>query len=268
MLNARDIIVVSGNLLSLDFFGLSFVDPLALLQTLSGGLPTARAVTGAALVLLVALLLGRVFCGWMCPYGLASELSFVPRGRQQTRKRAQNVRMRAAGVRPFAARAAVAALGLLAVLLFLPEPYLNQLSMPGWYTRAMQHIIFFGFPPYGALLFLALLLLEGFSGNRFWCRYLCPQSVLLSVFAAFARPGLRLRFAGSQCSCAKDDRACLAACSLALNPREGTFMQRLDCTTCGDCVDACRLRGKALRLSLCDAKPGAAATRPELEDDL
>jgi len=266
LFNMRNITVISGNLLSLDFCGLTFVDPLAFLQTLAGGRPTAEAVTGAVLVLLIALLLGRVFCGWMCPYGLASELFFAMRGKQRAHKKTQRARIHDAGIRPFAARASVAVFGLLAVLLFFPEPYLNQLSMPGWYTRAMQHAAFFGLPLYGALLFFAMPLLEGFIGSRIWCRYLCPQSVLLSLFAAPARPGLRLRFARQQCTCAGLERPCLAACSLALNPREITFGQRLDCTNCGDCVDACRLRGKALRFALRDEKSGAAVARQEWED--
>ncbi|MCL1890064.1 MAG: 4Fe-4S binding protein, partial [Desulfovibrionaceae bacterium] len=155
-----------------------------------------------------------------------------------------------AGRNPFVFRGAIAVVGLLAVLLFLPEPMLNQLSMPGWYTRALQTAAFSGQPLYGALFFPALLLLEGITGKRFWCGYLCPQSVLLSLFAAIPRPGLRLRYARRECSCASKERACLKACSLALNPRENTLSQRLNCNNCGDCVDACRSRGKALRLSM------------------
>ena len=262
LLNARRITVISGNLLSLDFFGLTFVDPLAFLQTLAGGWPAAKAATGAVLVLLSTLLLGRIFCGWICPYGLASELICAIQGKRRAHNNRESVQMQAVGIRAFAARAAVTVFGLLAVLLFLPEPYLNQLSMPGWYTRAMQHAVLFGLPLYGALFFLVLLLVEGFTGRRVWCRFLCPQSVLLSLCAAFARPGLRLRFARKQCACAGTDRPCLAACSLALNPRDITVVQRLNCTNCGDCVDACRSRGKALRLALRDLEAAASATRP------
>ena len=259
LLNARGTTVISGNLLSLDFFGLTFVDPLAFLQTLAGGWPAAKAVTGAALVLLSALLLGRIFCAWLCPYGLASELVIAIRGMRLAHVKEESAPRHDAGMRAFAGRAAVAVFGLLAVWLFLPEPSLNQLSMPGWYTRAMQHVALFGLLPlYGALFFLALLLVEGVTVRRFWCSFLCPQSVLLALCAACSRPGLRLRFARKQCVCVGDVRPCLAACSLALNPREITVVQRLNCTNCGNCVDACRSRGKALRLAL--REPGAGGS--------
>ncbi|MCL1915119.1 MAG: 4Fe-4S binding protein [Desulfovibrionaceae bacterium] len=250
LLNARQVTLISGNFLSLDFFGLNFMDPLAFLQTLAGGWPSGQAVTGAIMVLLFALLLGRVFCGWMCPYGLASELVFSLRGLGRTPEKEASAGVKAAGGNPFVFRGAATAVGLLAVLLFLPEPVLNQLSMPGWYTRVLQTVAFAGQLSGVALIFPALLLLEGITGKRFWCRYLCPQSVLLSLFAAVPRPGLRLRYIRRECSCAAKDRPCLRVCSLALNPRENSLSQRLNCNNCGDCVDACRSRGKALRLSL------------------
>lgn len=260
LLNVRQITLISGNFLALDFFGLDFTDPLAFLQTLAGGQPGASSAVGAVLVLCVAALLGRVFCAWMCPYGLASEFVCSMSGKQRAQKKAAATARTHDGVlRPFTLRAGVAALGLFIVLLFVSEPWLNQLSMPGWYTRALQHAAFFGLPLYGALLFPALLLLEAFFGSRFWCRYLCPQSVLLSLCAALPLPGLRLRYARKQCSCAAKDRPCLTACSLALNPREITLAQRLNCTNCGDCVDACRSRGRALRLSVHGEKPDLRA---------
>ncbi len=243
-LNLRDITLLSGNLLSCKLFGVTFADPLAVLQTAAAGVPASSALWGGVLVLAIALALGRVFCAWMCPYGLASELVYSLVRKWRTPKTPPFSPSRA-----LMPKGVVTAAALLVVLLFLPEPLLNQLSMPGWYTRALQHGVFFGALLYGALFFPALLFLEALTATRFWCRWLCPQSVLLSLMTA-APLGLRLRFARKQCDCPASDRPCLAACSLALNPRDVTLARRLECTNCGDCVDACHSRGKALSLSL------------------
>lgn len=79
---------VSGSFFALDVYGLPFADPLSLGQTLLQGSISAPTLWwGAGVTLLIAVLLGRVFCGWICPYGLASELVWRlrrGRGRQST----------------------------------------------------------------------------------------------------------------------------------------------------------------------------------------
>ena len=47
-----------------------------------GVLPAARLLGGAVLSLGLALLLGRVFCSWICPYGFFSELAYRLRWRR------------------------------------------------------------------------------------------------------------------------------------------------------------------------------------------
>ncbi len=237
---------VTGNFLSFDLFGLPLADPLASAQAALGGGSIAPALLiGAGAALLLALALGRVFCSWLCPYGLLSELVFSLRGR-----RGANDPRNPGGA---SSRMLLAGLGLLGVALLLPAPYLNQLSLPGWYSRAAQHAAFYGALPWGVLALPALLGVEFLAGRRLWCRYVCPQSVLIGLMAGLPA-GLRLCFAPKKCACPKDDRACLGACSLNLNPRAPTMRQRLECTNCGDCVDACRARGRALRLSVGQAQ--------------
>ena len=256
-MNMRDITAVSGNFLSFNAFGLSFVDPLAAVQAMTGESFAPAMLFGAGLVLVIALLLGRIFCSWLCPYGLASELlhSFrkaatgkaVPLAENQPEGQRQTA-MPPLSVRPFTMRVLVCVVGLAAVLL-VSSPWLNQLSMPGWYSRALQHGVFFSSLLYGALSLPAMLLLEAALRQRLWCRYLCPQSILLAL-AAGLPAFLRVRFNRKQCTCPRTDRACMPACSLALNPRAPTALQRIECTNCGDCVDACRSRGKALSFAV------------------
>ena len=101
-----------------------------------------------------------------------------------------------------------------------------------------------------AALPLAALVLELLTGKRLWCRYVCPQSVLLGLSARFfprAGKGLRIDWQAKRCSCGKD-APCRAACSLGLNPRNVEGPERRDCTMCGDCVKACASKGGALCL--------------------
>jgi ferredoxin-type protein NapH len=233
---------LSGNFLSFNFAGLPLADPLASLQALvGGGSFEISLLVGGGLALVMALALGRVFCSWICPYGLVSEWVFaLSRGKKKI----------APGSSRFVAlRFGIVLAGLAAVAAVAPFPALNQLSLPGWYSRALQSAVFYGSMLYGALLFPVALILDAATSRRFWCRHICPQSVLISLMATVPA-ALRIRFAPRQCVCAKNDRACAAACSLGLAPRNPNLLHRLECTNCGDCVDACKTRGKALSLRL------------------
>ena len=270
-MNRAEITLLSGNLLAFNFAGLPLGDPLAALQVMLSSWPmnanmlvAANMLIGALIALGIAFLLGPVFCSWLCPYGLLSELT-----RDLSRKLRKNeaVPAKEAGAErniwakapkraqtvaqsPFMGRLFVALLGVVLAATIVPFPVLNQLSMPGWYTRTLQHIPLDTPMVWGGALFLsAVLTLEFILRKRLWCRYICPQSVLIALAGMLFPKRLQVAFKPKSCTCPASDRACGKVCSLALDPRHpGWAAQRAQCTNCGDCVDACRNRGNALAL--------------------
>lgn len=244
---------VSGSLFALDMLGLPFADPVAAAQVAATGeIPGGRLLAGAVCSLVLALLLGRVFCSWICPYGLLSEITHKLCGRQA--KRSVNVRA-------FTIKALLLAVGLAAAFL-LGFPALGIISLPGELSL-LPVLVWQG----GGVLFLlgaaalpvAALVLEAVFGKRLWCRYACPQSVLLGAAAKSlpqAAPGLRVVWQAEKCSC-KGAAPCRVVCSLDLNPRRMGGPQRRDCTHCGDCLKACSFQGGALRWQIA---PQHAAT--------
>ncbi|MDR2604830.1 MAG: 4Fe-4S binding protein [Desulfovibrio sp.] len=307
-LNRKDIHLLSGNFFSFDFAGLPLADPLAAAQVFAGTFSlTPDLLIGAGLALTTALLLGPVFCAWICPYGLLSELVHAraaarasagsarsgpgDAARTAVRKDATGTggREEAAGtagrcsaerlrsflptfrVRPLAVKTALVCAGLAAILAGAPVPLLNRLSMPGWYSLAAQHLALYGeILPGAALMLLVVPALEARSGRRFWCLYLCPQSVLLTLVGMLSPRRLRVRFRRRSCTCRADDRACLGACSAGLNPRSDAAGPGPLCSNCGDCIDVCRTRGRAL--SFAGHTPrrqrnaeSSGATRPQKE---
>lgn len=77
MATAFDITLLTGSLFSLEFAKIPFADPVVAASLLSTSVFTASAIfLGAGLSLLIAFLLGRVFCSWICPYGFFSEIAF------------------------------------------------------------------------------------------------------------------------------------------------------------------------------------------------
>ncbi len=239
--NARDIHWLTGNYFALDLLGLPLGDPLAALQVFfaSGGIG-GQALFGAGLALLLAFGLGPVFCAYACPFGLLSELVHGLGRKQPYRAHGGK------GRTGFTVKAGLAGFGLVAVGLVGLPPLLNHLSMPGWYSRILQQAALGDFLV-PALAVPAVLAIEACLGRRLWCRYLCPQSVLLLLAGRLGPRSLRVRFDQRRCTCAKGDRPCRLACSLDLDPRRPKEA-RLACNNCGDCVAACRTRGQALGL--------------------
>ena len=246
--------LISGSLFALDLAGLPFADPVGALQVAAGGfLPGTSQLIGALLSLTLAFVMGRVFCSWICPYGFFSELVYALRfrlfGAPAVEKEKKKKQSRAFGI-----KGVIVLLGLVGAAL-LGWPVLNTLAMPGELSLVPLHVWEAGGLTMAlALAVLALplaaLVLELLTGRRLWCRYLCPQSVLLGLSARFfprAGKGLRIGWQAKCCSCGKD-APCRAACSLGLNPRNVEGPERRDCTMCGDCVKACASKGGALCL--------------------
>ena len=75
MMNASGFSFIWGNFLNMHVGSLTFSDPLAALQVIVKNqyLP-AGLLIGAGMVLAIAFCLGTVFCSWICPFGLFSEL--------------------------------------------------------------------------------------------------------------------------------------------------------------------------------------------------
>ena len=234
---------VSGSFFALDFLGIPFADPVGAAQVAAMGfLPTGRLLAGALLSLGLALLLGRVFCSWVCPYGLLSELVYTLRWRQSVARLVVR--------QAFWGKILLLGLGLVAAL-GLGFPALGMVSLPG--ELSLLPVLAWQGDEAWALLGaaavpLVALLLEFATGKRLWCRFVCPQSVLLGA-AAKCLPksvrGLRINWRAEKCTC-KGKAPCQQACSLDLNPRRKGGPERHDCTHCGDCVSTCAAYGKAL----------------------
>lgn len=251
-INAAGFGQIRGSLFSLHFFGLPFADPVAALQVAAEGMLTAGALLwGAVCSLVLALLLGRVFCSWVCPYGFLSELLYGVAARWTRRDAGPRRETSSAQhAMAFAVKGFMLMAGLSLVIL-VEYPVLNMLGMPGELSL-VPVLVWQGA---GAIFLLSALglpvvalVLEAISGKRLWCRYVCPQSVLLGAAALCLpakAPGLRIGWTASRCSC-RGEVPCRAACPLQLNPRRLDGPERRDCTVCGECLRVCESRGGAL----------------------
>lgn len=229
LLHGRGWRQVSGNLAALRLGPLELAEPAAALSAALAALHVPLALALAlALPLLTLLALGPVFCSWVCPWGLVSELlDRRRRGRARVwAPRTWEVARRPRRVTLVLVLLGSALLGLPLVAWLSPPRLLSALPQQAALTRAV--------PVAAGALLLALLALELLGPRRLLCRALCPVGALHAHLRA---PGaLGVRFDAQHCLCPARPH-CQAVCAWGLDPRQ---MGRFDgCTHCLACVRGC-----------------------------
>ncbi len=222
-----DLDAIKGNTWSATIGGLKISDPLAVVGQTAAGLSLhwPFAVT-ALLPVMLTVLLGRFFCGWICPATLIYELN-------------SNLAdwLRWAGIDfgncRFDRRLKYYALGLGVLGCSLT----GSVLVAGFYPpvvigRELYYAVALGGFGAGSAFYLATLLLDLVVARRGFCRYLCPGGALYSLLGRYRL--LRIQRKVESCNdCAK----CNAVCEFALNPLGDGFGQ--ECNNCAACIAIC-----------------------------
>jgi ferredoxin-type protein NapH len=178
------------------------------------GGPLVFAVLILGLLLILTLILGRIFCGSICPLGAIQELAYlapVPK----VKPRMKTVL--------YAARFVAFAIIVVAAL-FLSVSALAYLGV--------MDLFLFSFSV-GSLAMLTLLVASLFFYRPF-CRILCPFGALLALAGAGSL--LKLRRNPSCIECGK----CEFACPVDEAKREDL---KGECYLCGRCTEVCPVKG-------------------------
>lgn len=236
-------------------FGLSLTDLLAAAESAlaTRSLVSVLAV-GALFPLLATVLLGRVYCGWICPVGLLmplirrlrSVLAFLELNPRDERFWKGNK------YALLGAAALIAVLGGLPILHYIYPPAILSREAHSFATvlfdRAESGL--FGFPWgffSGGMIFLGLVaIVEVAAAPGFWCATLCPGGALYSALSRWRI--LRVKRVKSACI---DCVLCDKACPMQLQPM--TDKTGGECDSCGVCVDVCPTKALAFRFSRTDA---------------
>jgi len=219
--------LLTGNLSSSEFMGLlPMTDPLAALQIfLTGHLLTREALIGAAVVFIFYLLLGgRVFCAWVCPVNMVTDLA----GWLRTRLDIKPLFHVPRNVRYYVLAAALILSAITGVAAF---EWVSPVGM-------MHREIIFGLG-FGFLALLAIFLFDLLILKNGWCGHLCPLGGFWSLVGRGGQ--VRVRFDRDTCThCG----ACGAVCPepQVLNLKkleERGLVYSGECSNCGRCTALC-----------------------------
>jgi MauM/NapG family ferredoxin protein len=241
------------------------LDPLAGLA----GMVAARHIVpamliGAAIALVAGLLLGRAWCGWLCPLGTL--LDWIPARQRKRYEPDPAPQLRAAKYFLLAVIGILALFGNLTFLVLDPITLTYRAAaVAAWpaataLITAAEHLLYgipllqgpidafetalrgtilpMQQPLYALNVFIALLFAGVLALNavrrRFWCRYLCPLGALLGLVSKLA--WLR-RTVGDACI---DCQRCARACPVGtIDPGRGFQSDPSECIMCLDCAPVC-----------------------------
>ncbi len=192
------------------------------------------------IVAVLTLLLGRVFCGSICPLGSIGEFSNLA---------ARKLGIRRRELPPSLDRG----MRLLKYLFLFVILYMTWTTGTlAWRDRAdpwsaWMHLSSgweeISASPGGFIVLFILVIGAGLLIERFWCRYLCPLGAALGILQKFSLTKVA-REEDTCISCGK----CNRSCPMGLDPMSVDRVTSADCISCGRCVEECPVPG-TLRFS-------------------
>jgi ferredoxin-type protein NapH len=224
--------IVKGNLAYSYTLGvLPLTDPYVALQSLlTGHVPEVLGLTGIAVVTLVYFLIGgRVYCSWVCPLNMVTDMAGWLRRRFGIKGSAHLAR----NTRSWILAMTLVGSALSGVVLW---ELINPVSM-------LHRGLIFGMGM-GWSIVLAVFLFDLFVMSRGWCGHLCPVGAFYGVIGHFSP----LRIVASKRAACNDCMDCYEICPepQVIRPalkgeKDGSSPVILasDCTNCGRCIDIC-----------------------------
>ncbi len=248
ILNALEIYTVTGTFYAINIGGLGIADPSVILQAIfASGELTIPLLSAAIFPLLVALLFGRIWCGWMCPYHLLADMCAWIRAKVSKKMEPSPLKV-AGSFQANACRFGFLILGTAAAGA-IGIPVLNYVNAPGIVSTEAMILVKERFVSVEFAFIGILLAMELCVAPRFWCRLFCPTGAVVSLF----RMPLTLHVASQakavKAPCCKDN-FCSAVCPMGLAPYREP--DDLLCTNCCRCIDVCQ----ASRLKLTGFRQG------------
>ncbi|MFH2145970.1 MAG: 4Fe-4S binding protein [Candidatus Omnitrophota bacterium] len=238
-------------------------DPLATFFTAISERVLMKGLALGAFILVMTFILGRFFCGWVCPLGAVLDIVSLGRQRKDAICAANHKNLYRAKFYLLTGLFILAVCGIQLVWFFAPTVIMGRfisLNFIPALTAAVDLTLIFlikKFQLYGAgldfyrllkssilgiktyyfshaviiALFFTSILAGTFFTRRLWCRAVCPLGAL---FALISKKAFFTRFVSPCARC----NACVAACRMGAIKEDASYF-KAECILCMDCIHAC-----------------------------
>ncbi len=228
-----DIQALEGSMVASRLMGFHLVDLYGGLEVIAAhGEIAVNLALGMAFVFVIYLIAGgRVFCSWICPFGLLSEWGEIIHLALVRRKIIRHRKKPPTSLKYVLTAAFLVASFATGYLVF------ESINVVGILSRLLLYGLY-----ESALIIVLVLVVEVFFYRRLWCRSLCPSGAVYGLMNKVSI--VRIEADRSKCDkCGECVPQCHSpeALSGLFSRRDGKmFLTSTDCTMCGKCMDACR----------------------------
>jgi ferredoxin-type protein NapH len=238
-------LLVGGLTGSVAVFYVKFLDIYAYLESLVSSKDfTTKAILSVLPIVMIYVIFGRAFCGWVCPMDFIFAL-------------ANRIRSKAShelNLSPSIGYGIAIAFIIISAIAGIPI-FTNYLSHLTNFFRVISTGVYLGldFPAdpstlyFSAGILISLIVLE-LIYPRLWCRVLCPLGKIYGLFNKISL--LRLKFVEGQCG---ECNLCEDVCYMRVRMTpylDQPSLRDTECIYCGNCVEGCGTKGRLIKLSL------------------
>lgn len=227
--NVYGINILMGNLSSSMFLGIiPLSDPYAVIQMFAAGaILTFDVIIGALIIMtFYAIVGGRVFCSWVCPVNIITDLANYLRkvlGFNQIQKKqpaSRNIRYWVIGL----------SLIISFILGITAFEFISPISM-------IHRGLIFGLG-LGWAAMLIIFLFDLFVLKNGWCGHICPLGGFYSLVGKFSL--IRVKHDADKCTaCMKCKEICPEMQVLHMVAKESKPVLSGECTNCARCIEVC-----------------------------
>lgn len=228
-----DLQILEGTLIGSRMLGFHLIDPFVTLQMFLAhwNLHINLIIGVLTIVFFYIIVGGRAFCSWVCPYGLLGESAEFLHKYLVSKKIIKSYK--------FDYRIKYIFWLFFLFLAFFAGYLVYEIVNPvGIVSRA---VVYGG--SIAVSFVIALLLVEIFFSQRFWCRYVCPTGTTYSFLGWLG--ATKIKWNEDKCNhCNACSKACITPHVLRVvkeknEKKSEKMIISGDCTLCGRCIEAC-----------------------------
>lgn len=189
-------------------------------------------VTGT---LLLTMITGRFFCGWMCSFGALMDFLHFLSTRLMKKKIVINEKFEnlLKTFKYLILAFSIVVIWTMGNSFFAQDNPWNVFGILSSFSNLSSVPAFILEMKLGAIL-LGIIIVGGFFVERFFCRYLCPMG---AIFAVFSKTRM-IKLKKHEHDCGKC-MSCTKACSMGINLNKVNQVNSGECINCLKCMDKC-----------------------------